>query len=507
MNINSSIRKFIPVSLTLILVLSMLAACTKQGGSKDTERRTLRIAYMYGDSSYDDYMRTQLTDLYAFSNKNIDIEFIPAVDYGKRRYQSYNPDEPYVEPNPIDEMKALIEGDNPPDIILSGFEELQLLIEDNMLQALEPYIEKDEFDIEGLVPSVINGIKEAGNGKLYALSPTFSSSALIYNKAIFNERNVSYPQDGMSWTEIFDLARMVSYGEGQDRVYGFSFTRSYWDDLFNSLDIYVSPLQLQVTDEMAEQMLVDSDQWEKAISDLIRLKQERILPEPPEYTEDFWSRPNPYSSDAFMSGHLAMSITNYNSLNEIISANNNADLIEGYTPIEWDVVTLPTHDDAPGLGGTIYMDPILSISAKAQNTEDAWDFIKFINGKKWAELKSRSLNMLVSHKEFIKPSDGLDYNIAAFYTLTPVKSSMNFNHLKVDPKIRQNIWQINSIGYQKIREITEEDKDVRQALQEWAVEGNAVLKQARENMDSGGGIGIPMPMPMVDVITEEVIID
>lgn len=480
-------RKTLPAVFALVLIVPLLAACMNRGSADNEETRVLRIAYMYGDSSYDDYMRTQYTDIFQYTHKNIEIELIPAVDWSKQRYQM-SPNEPYREPNPVEEMKKLMEGDNPPDVVIVGFDELHQLIEDNMLMQLDPLIEEDEFDIDDFVPAVINGLKEAGGGKLYALAPTFSTNALIYNKRIFAERGVTPPTDNMTWDQVFDLARLVAHGEGNDRVYGFSFSYSYWDDLFWGMDMYASPLGLRIMDENAETLLVDSPVWEQVWKDLIQLKQEKIMPEPPKYEVGQGpTKPNPFEGDAFMSGKLAMAVTSYNQLSHIIAANNNAANIEGFEPIEWDVVTLPTHDEAPGKGGTISMDPILAINAKAQNSEDAWEFVKFLNSEDWAELKSRSLSMMVSRKKFIKPQQGLDYNIAAFYSLTPVRSVMYSTNPGLDPQIRQNIWQVNNIGYQKMQEAIE-GKPVADALKEWKTEGEAVLKQIREN--PGGPVQI-----------------
>ena len=69
----------------------------------------------------------------------------------------------------------------------------------------------------------MDGMKNAGGGKLYALAPTFSSSALIYNKKMFQDAGVDFPKDGMTWDETFDLSKRLAKGEGESRINGFSF--------------------------------------------------------------------------------------------------------------------------------------------------------------------------------------------------------------------------------------------------------------------------------------------
>jgi len=336
--------RMLAVCLTLLLLIPMLAACMSGNKADNQEERTLRIAYMYGDSNYDDYMRTQYTDIFQFTHKNITIELVPAVDWSKRRYEQRDEGVPFKEPNPLEEMKKLMESDNPPDLVFLGYDELAQLTSENMLSPLEPYIQKDDINLDDFVPSVINGLKAVGDGKLYALAPTFSSSALLFNKKPFTDAGVDFPTDNMTWEQIWNLARQVSKGEGEERVYGFSFDRSYWSDLFWAMDTYIAPLELRVYDDNAEKMLVDDDQWEKAWKELAALKNEKLMPEPIDWSKHQDRKPSPLDGDAFLSGKLAMTVTNYNQLSELISANNNAANIEGFEPIEWDVVTLPTHE-------------------------------------------------------------------------------------------------------------------------------------------------------------------
>ncbi|GIQ67922.1 extracellular solute-binding protein [Xylanibacillus composti] len=477
-------RKIATVAIALSLLLSILAACTGGNATESNETRVLRIAVMYGDSSQSDYLKTQYTDLYEFTHDNIDIEFVHAIDYSSRRYSSdpYNPDN---EPDPVEEMKKLIEGPNPPDIVMVSYDELGMLIDENLLSPLDSYIQNDQFDTSDFVPAVIDGLKSLGNNQLYALAPTFSSSALVYNKQLFTERGVEFPTDGMSWDEVFALAERVSYGEGQERKYGFSFsTYSYGDSLMYEMSLYTDPLQLSLFDENYERLMVDSDGWERVWQTMLDLKTKKIVPDAPDYSQP--RTPSPFEGNNFLMGRVAMVPMSYGNLNELIDANRNADTIEGYNAIDWDVVTLPIHPEVGNVGGSMYMDPIMGITANAQNSEDAWDFIKFINGPEWAELKARSSYNMVSRKSYIKPHPGENYNIEAFFHLMPAPSTVNNDIWRRVP----NYWEIQDLGSRKFQEVIDGDKDIRQALQEWAVEGEQALQRMRESMDNSGGVEV-----------------
>lgn len=489
------------ITLAVTLTVPVLAACNKSGNADDKTERVLRIATTYY-AEEDDYFRQQFTELFEIQHPNIKVEIVSAVDPSSYRYGAPTDDQKQVDPN--EKMKELMNGDNPPDVVMINYDQLPDLIENNMLQQLDPFIAKDKFDTSDIVPSVIEGIKSVGQGKLYALAPMFYSQVLLYNKKLFDDAGVEYPRDGMTWDEMFDLARRVSRGEGENRVYGFSFSpyASSADNLFYEMSPYTAPLQLRMFNETADAMTVDSDQWEKVWSTIISLSKENIFPKPIDYNEISRLKMaageggfNPFETNPFMSGKVAMTIGQTYNINELIQANKNAQNIKGYTPIDWDIVTMPTHPEASDIGGNIYLNGLMGINAKAQNAQDAWNYIKFINGEEWAKLRSRSVNQLVSRAKYIQPREGLQYNVKAFYTLKPVPIENEMSKL-----YRQYpyIGQVNSMGMEYFKKALEGTVTVREALKEWQTAGDAALKQLKENpnapIDGGGGIGV-MPLP------------
>lgn len=487
---NRFLKKSAALLLSLTLIFSILAAC----GKSETEQKketVLRIAAGAGPN--DEYFRQQFTELFEFANPNVKVEVVPLFDKDQFRYKAPEPNE--KRPDPLEKMKELMQGANPPDVVMLGYEQLSELIGDNLLLPLDPLVAKDKFDTSDFVPAVIDGLKAKGDGKLYALAPIFSSAALVYNKKMFTDTGVSFPTDNMTWDQMFDLARRVSRGEGDNRTYGFSFNpyRGSAENMFYEMNMYTAPLQLRLFDDKGEKMTVDSPQWEKVWTTMLQLNKDKMFPEP--QRPEMMRKPmnpgeyNPFMNDLFMSGKLAMTIMHYSNLNQIIDANKNAASIKGYTPLDWDVVTLPTHPEAPGVGGNMYMNGLMGINAKAQNPEDAWKFLKFINGPEWAKLKSRSLYQMVSRKSFIKAKDGANFNIAAFYQLKPADMPDNYKLYREKPYI----GQAQSIGMQYFQQAMRGEKSVKDALKEWQTAGDAMLQQMKENPNQPLKMG-PMGM-------------
>lgn len=508
--------KWLTLSLSLVLILGVLAGCMGRDntGSVDDEQRVLRIGMMQGSRDYDEHIRSQYTDIFKFNNMNIDIEFVYAYDYTA---SMYNYDVDQEQPDPLEEMKKLMQGPNPPDVVLlQSTTELAALVDENLLTPLEPLIstDADKFDISDFVPAVIDGLKAAGNDELYALAPMFNSQALIFNKGIFNERNVEYPTDGMYWEDVFDLASRVTHGEDNDRVAGFSFGTYYGQDIYYGMrEAYIAPLELSMFTDDKESMLVDSPSWEDVWNQMVRLNDLDVLPGPPDYSNWDMGVYNRFQHDAFMSGKLAMAVVDYYFINDIIRANRDADLTEGYEYIDWDVVTMPVHPQNPLVGGPVHMNPIMGINAKAQNSEDAWRFIKFLNGENWAQLKSQSSYQMVSRGSHIKPAENAQFNIEAFYTLMP--APVNTDSIYYMGRNSEVYWQLENIGAMKFNEVLNGQTDVKQALQQWQTEGNTLLQLVRDNPDrpiwelynemQGIDYGhvMPMPMPIDDVIWED----
>ena len=472
-------RRSRSVSLFVVglLFLSFLTACLPNAEQSEETKRVLRIATVQGYGADDEWFRSQFTELFEFANPNISIEIVPAIDFGQYRYTEGAPN-PAEQKDPLDELRKMMAGDNPPDLVVVDYSQLPELLDDNLLAPLDPYITKDKFDTTKIVPTILDGIKDvATDGKLYALAPLFSSSAMFYNKTIFTDAGVPFPTDGMTWEDVFYLAEQVANGEGKDRKYGFSFTNYQGGDSFWEMQIYTQPLQLRMYDDAFDRLTVDSDQWEQVWKKMAELRKKNLFPLPPDYSQATNKQPGPFDYDNFISGKVAMVIANYYYINEILNANKMAETNESMKTVDWDVVTLPTHPQAPGIGGFITMNGLMGINAKAQNTEDAWRFISFINGPEWARLKSRSIGTLVSHKDYVEPKAGLAYNIEAF---TQLKPAVLFDESEIYRKY-PSIYEVQSIGQMKFQEVMEGKKEARQALKEWQTEGDALMVQMREN--------------------------
>ncbi|MBB6673179.1 ABC transporter substrate-binding protein [Cohnella nanjingensis] len=474
-------KKWVAGLAALIAILPVLSACSF--GSKDNpnERRTLRIGMAYGSKDSEEYYRRDLTDMFELTHKNIDIEFVNAIDYSDMQFATEEERKKAQQVDPNEKLRGIMTGDNPVDVVLTDLGSLSKLVEDNLLKPLDPYIKEDKMDLSDFLPNVLDAIREQGNGQLYGLSPTFYSSALFYNKKLFAKANVNPPTDGMSWDDVFTLARSMKSGTGKDAVYGFNL--SSWGGGLNYYDVqyqYADPLKLRMFDAAGEKMTVNTEQWKKALSKPFNLYKDHVMPHP----EDFQNnnndgRYNPYQNRPFFQGKVAMEIGGYYNVNDLIAYNKNVDKMKGAEKLEWDVVTLPSHPEAQG-GGNIGLGSLLVINAKGHNPKDAWEFIKHYNSEEVAKFKARSNSELSVRQKYIKPKDGENYHVEAFTSVKPGSYARSDADVKLYQE-RPNLNMIQEIGQIYFQQATEGKISLDDALAKWETKGNDLLQKIKLN--------------------------
>lgn len=497
-------HKWLKAGAAVTMLAPVLAACNAGQEEADT-MRTLRIGTMYGSSQDEYYFRQQFTDLFEFAHQNIEIEVVPAIDYMD---QQYDENGNYVQVDPLEKLLAIMKGDNPVDVmILNDLSSLGALVNENLLKQLDPLLQQDEIDINQYVPTVIEGIKDQGNGSLYALAPTFVPSALYYNKKIFTDAGVTMPTDGMSWDDVFNLARQLKKGEGKDAIFGFSFNQ--WGSGANFWDVqnFAAPLQLRMFDDKAETMTVNSQQWKNVWESVYALYKDHIIPldEDMQYAYENvdGKMSNPYQGRLFLNGRIAMTIGDMYLLGEIEAMNANSEKLQ-IDKLDWDIVTVPYQAGAEGVGGNIYMNQISAINVNGANQDDAWEFIKFMNGKDWAKFKSRSTSEMTSLKEFIKPREGMSYNIDAFTKMKPAPQADSSFKMQDLYREKPNLRYVQEIGNQQWMKVLSGEQTVEEGLAAWESKGNELLQAIKNNPDGelpegiidggGGGGGIIRPM-------------
>jgi len=460
----------------LLAATALVAATTacSGGAEEDGTVRTLRIGTTTFLGGSDSYYRQQFAELYEFAHPNVRIEFVSSAERSDIVLGDKAP------ADPVAAMKEMMAGPNPPDLVMVDFDQLPDLIDDHLLVSLDAKIKQDKFDLEGIVPTVKDGIRELGDGSLYALAPYFDAPALFYNKRIFQKAGVEAPTDGMTWDRVVELARKVSSGDGKERIYGLGLSPyAETDDFYNLMSVYGAPLKLRAWNESEDKMNVATPEWEQAWTWLADLKKEKIVP--PESANEDWFEAevaaSPATPNAFFSGRLAMTVGDSYMLDELAGLGRGGD--GNAAPIEWDVVSMPSHPKYPGVAGMVRTEGLMGINVHAGNPDDAWEFLKFVNSDEWAKTKSRGGGMLVARGAYNKGRGGLDYRAEAFADVRPAPADPN----RAGGKSYLN--EVLEAGRTELQPALRGDKTIKEALEEWGKQGQAILDLNKAKQQDG----------------------
>lgn len=442
--------------------------------SGETEpANTLRIGIVTGEAG-DRYYREAYTDIYEYMHPELDIEIVPAID--TTRYRYLDPDSEQEQTRvPLDELQKLAEGNSAVDVLILDSEMLRSAVEKKWTEPLDSYMEKTGETEEAFAPAVINGLKDLGGGKLYALTPDYASSALYYNVGWFERNNVKPPEDGMTWDEVFALARAASGEDGEgNAAYGLSFTQTLAEDPLWAIRAYTEPLGLSTFDMESEEMTVNTPQWLELWTNLADMTKQGAIPLSlrPETDPEHY---DPFGGDLFLGGKVAMTLADSSYASDLQSAARNADRINGFDPFEWKTVTVPVHPGKEDIGSGVQLGDTFSIVSSSTHKDEAWEFIRFVTGERVQEMELHDPYRMPSRLDAIAlEAEKYGYRSEAFTKLRPAEPIAQ----REDRAIQNNpqLWQIGDTGRQLFQRVLEGTIPPKQALEQWENEGRRWLK-------------------------------
>lgn len=113
-------------------------------------------------------------------------------------------------------LKTSLAAGNAPDVVwIDGLGQWPL---EKLFEPIDDYIEKFNFNIAGQNKELLS--TATFNDKLYGLFGWTGILVMFYNKNLFDEAGLQYPQEGWTWDDCKDMARKLTKGEGVDKVYG-----------------------------------------------------------------------------------------------------------------------------------------------------------------------------------------------------------------------------------------------------------------------------------------------
>ena len=117
-------------------------------------------------------------------------------------------------------LQTAIAGGAPPDLVkgLSAGEVVKYTAAGGILMDMAPYAEKDGFDWQSYYsPEAINLFNKEPD-TLYAINDGMNTTAIAYNKDMFDAAGVAYPTDDWTWDDVLAAARKLTLDTDGDGV-------------------------------------------------------------------------------------------------------------------------------------------------------------------------------------------------------------------------------------------------------------------------------------------------
>ena len=268
-------------------------------------------------------------------------------------------------------LEAGATGGELPDVFWMHSNVAQQYMENDMLLDLTDRIAaSDKIDMNNYYEGIVNLYQS--NGKQYAVPKDIDTIALWYNKTIFDEMGVAYPDDTWTWDDFAAAAKKLT----NDDHWGYAIApgnnqEGFYNTIY-SMGGYV------ISDDKKTSGFDDPNTI-KAMEFFTDMIKDGSCPDLATVSE---TAPN----ELLCAGKTAMSI-------------NGSWMLAGYRDNEYaaancDVAVLPYYKD-PSDRVSIYNGLGWAAAANGKNTDAAWSLIEYL-GSKEAQIKQAELGVTMS---------------------------------------------------------------------------------------------------------------
>ncbi|MGT2756101.1 ABC transporter substrate-binding protein [Streptococcus ovuberis] len=337
---------------SLMAVSTLLAACgsgTSDNSSSSSESQSnnsgkTELSYAIWDSNQEPGIR-QIADQFEAQNPDIKVK-IQVVNWD----------------NYWTMLEAGATGGSLPDAFWMHSNEIYRYASNDMLLPLDDYLAKSKTASLSNFPDGLNAIYNI-NDKQYALPKDFDTIGLWYNKKMFDEAGIAYPDETWDWDKLKEVAKKLTKDDGSQ--YGFGAGFSNQEGFYNF--IYQNGGQVLAD---AKTSGYDDPKTVEALDYYFSFVKEKLSPV---MTEDR------KRAEAFQNGQVAMGV--FGSWNLSGFSSND------YVKANADVAVLPKGPN--GKRATIFNGLGNAIAANTKHPEAAWKWVEYLSSKEAQEMQAK----------------------------------------------------------------------------------------------------------------------
>lgn len=261
-------------------------------------------------------------------------------------------------------------GGDMPDVFWMHSNNSQMYMKNNMLLDLTDYIKKDGVDMSNYMSQITE--LYTMNDKYYAIPKDYDTIGLWYNKKMFDEAGIAYPDKNWSYDDMLEAAKKLTKDDGSQ--YGFAMNPT------NDQDTYYNFVYAQGG------YIVNEDHTKSGYDDANTLKAMDYAAELLKYCPDPATMSETGTDVLFQSGTVAM-IT------------QGSWMVSGFKDNEYlaencDVAMIPYNKET-GKRASLVNGLGWAASAKTSRPDDCWALIKYFTSKE-AQEKQAELGVTMS---------------------------------------------------------------------------------------------------------------
>ncbi|CAH8767663.1 ABC transporter substrate-binding protein [Paenibacillus dendritiformis] len=432
---------------------------------------TLKVMYAWGEE-----------DFYNRFGKEFQLKY-PNVDFRFVGNPEYHPDLTAEENEQA--LLAHIAKERPDVLRIGGGGDLEAVAAAGKLIDLGPWMKRDNFSLDGIYPPVLHAIQMQGRGTMYGLSPTFVSSAVYYNKDLFEQYGVTPPQDKMIWEQLLDLAaRFPVEGSPEERIYGFAEESATEGSIFGLMNRIAQTEQIALIDASGTRLLFDSDGWRRITKLTVQSMTSNSVYFPEKLTIGQSMTPD---NDLFVSGRAAMIVSGDYRMGLLEDKNHTMQASPSpKEPLRWGMLPVPIDPVNPQSANEIYVFETYGIGADSTAKAAAWELVKFINGDEWAKAQSRTRGggNLLARTAYNKDRFNHE-DIEVFYSVKPQSGEELRQIRQVPPEFKTSFADIVR---EELESIAADKQSVDQAVQKIQTRGQAELDSFNARTEENNGV-------------------
>lgn len=338
-------KKIISTILCGAMFVTMLTGCAKENQETATEKSKdakdpVTISYACWDSNQANLIE-KMADEFEKENPNIkiDIQVNGWADYWTG-------------------LEAAATGGSLPDTFWMHSNNIYYYGSNDQLLDLTDYIKNsDKVDLKNYP----EGLDEIYNvdGKQYAIPKDYDTIALWYNKTMFDEAKISYPDDTWTWKDLKEAAKKLTKDDGSQ--YGFCAGLHNQEGYYNF--VYQNGGEIITPDKTSG---YDEDKTVAGIDEYFSFVREGLSPE----IYDDQAR-----AEAISNGLCAMGLFGSWNLSGFAASDFMKD--------NFDCTVLPTSNE--GGKASIFNGLGNAISATTKHPDEAWKWVEYLSSKEGQE--------------------------------------------------------------------------------------------------------------------------